>query len=547
MSPRNKSIRTALAVGCTAIGSSLALVPSAQAADAPSFQCRASALAASVGGQPYIEPLVANGIRGSGPGPTFDKLLCSDDEQGAGDVTRSLALQDLVALSAAQETTTLTPDTGPSAAQTATASTTIADLDLKLLGSNSLRVGAVRATATGRCVNGKAQFTGTSEITNVTLAGQPISLDQLVNGIGDLLRGLGLDPVVKIFPLNQVTTTADSVVVTPLRIQVLAAGATTGGLADLTVGETKVGQRGNACDPSGGGGGTGSDGGGTGGGGGGTGGTGGGGGNGGSNALCPMGSIPVGTPAVCQIPGTDRFGTVIIGIPGTNNVPTGGRVVALPEARALAAAGTIPRSRCLSGPGLDYVVLGDGGKDTVFGTRNRDRIMTLGGNDIANGRNQADCVDGGTGNDHLAGDTGDDRMYGGSGNDRLNGDRNDDRLYGGSGGDRIYGSFGHDKIYGETGNDRLYGNDGKDTLSGGGGTDRLSGGFNSNTLISGTGRVTVFLGKPTKTGHSTVDLRRTTGPSTVKCGSRRDVVRVSRKFAARNRYSSNCSKIRVSR
>lgn len=479
-------------------------------------------------GQPYVEPLVANGIKGSVPGPTFDKPLCSDDEQGAGDVTRSLALQDLVATSAVQEKTTLVPNTGPSAAQTATASTastTVTDLDLKLLGVNTVRVGAVRATATGKCVDGKAQFTGTSQITNVTLAGQPISLDQLVGGIGDLLRALGLDPVVKIFPLNQVTTTANSVVVTPLRIQVLSGGAASGGLVDLTVGETKVAQRGNACDPSGGGGG-----------------------DDGSDTVCPVGSVPVGTaPAVCQIPGTDRFGTIIIGIPGSNNVPTGGRVVPLTEARRLAAAGTIPKSECLSGPGLNYVVLGDGGKDTVFGTRNRDRIMTLGGGDVVNGRNQADCVDGGTGNDRLAGDTGNDRIYGGAGKDRINADRGNDRAYGGSGNDRIYGSFGNDRLYGETGNDKLYGNDGKDTLSGGGGTDRLSGGFNSNTLIAGKGRATVILGKPTKTGRSTVDLRKTTAPSVVKCGSRRDVVRVNRKFAKRNRYSANCSKIRVSR
>ncbi|MDB5295345.1 MAG: calcium-binding protein [Phycisphaerales bacterium] len=522
---QRSSLRTALAVGCTAIGSVLALAPGAQAAEAPSFQCRASALTASVAGQPYVEPLVANGIKGSVPGATFDKPLCSDDEQGAGDVTRSLALQDLVATSAVKEKTTLTPSTGSSAAQTATATTTVTDLDLKLLGSNTLRVGAVRASATGKCVNGKAQFTGTSEVTNITLGGQPISLDQLVNGIGDLLRALGLEPVVKVFPLNQVTVTGNSVVVTPLRIQVLAGGATTGGLVDLTVGETKVGQRGNACDPSGtGGGGDGSD------------------------AVCPVGSIPVGTaPAVCQIPGTDRFGTIIIGIPGSNNVPTGGRVVALPEARALAAAGTIPKSKCLSGPGLNYVVLGDGGKDTVFGTRHSDRIMTLGGGDVVNGRNQNDCIDGGTGNDRLAGDTGNDRMYGGTGKDRLNGDRGNDRLYGGSSNDRIYGSFGNDRIYGESGNDKLYGNDGKDTVSGGGGTDRMSGGFNSNTLIAGKGHVNVFLGKPTKTGHSTVDLRKTTAPSVVKCGSRRDVIRVNRKFASRNRYSSNCSKIRVSR
>lgn len=520
----------------------------ANAAEVPSFQCRASVLAASLAGAPYVEPLVANGLKGSVPGPTFDKALCSNDEQGAGDLSGSAGLNGLLGTSAASVKTTLTPELGSSKDQTATATTTLADVDLKLLGTPSLlRIGAVRASAQATCVNGKAQFTGSSEITNISLAGNPISLDGLVDGIGKLATSLGLDGLVKVYPLNQVTKTADGVVVTPLRIQVLSGGAATGGLVDLTIGETKVAQRGDACnppatpvdptDP-----GTGGDG------------------------ICPVGSIPVGTgPRVCQIPATDRYGTVVIGVPNSTDTPRGGRVIPLTEARALAAAGLLPNSKCLSGPGLDYVVLGDANKNRIYGTKNADRILGLGKTDALSGLDGKDCLDGGTGNDRLYGGSGNDRLYGGTGNDHvygengndtisgdagrdyLYGDKGNDRISGLAGNDTILGGQGNDSLLGGTGNDQLYGNDGRDTLDGGGGSDRLSGGYNTNTIVAGAGRALVVNGKPSGSGHSTIDLRKTTRGSVVKCGSRRDVVLVNRTTASKNRYSSNCSTIRVSR
>lgn len=544
---RSRTPLLSLLLALVSVGATLLTATGAQAAEAPSFQCRASALAASVANQPYVEPLVANGLRGSIPGPTFDKALCSPDEQGAGDLIDSVGLQSLIGTSAVQVKTTLTPETGSSKAQTATASTTIADLDLRLLGTNPsfLRIGAVKATASARCVAGRAEFTGASEITDIELFGQPVSLDELVNGLAGALSNLGLDPVIKIYPLNQVTRTADSVVVTPLRIQVLSGGNTTGGVLDLTVGETKVAQRGDACnppavnpdDP-----------------------------NTGGDGICPVGSIPVGEgPRVCQIPATDRNGLIIIGVPNSTDTPRGGRVLPLVEARRLAAAGLLPNSKCLSGPGLDYVVLGDANKNRIYGTKNRDRIMGLGKTDALSSLDGADCLDGGSGNDRLYGGTANDRIYGGTGKDHAYGENGNDSLFGGSSRDYLYGDKGNDRIAGEsgsdllvggqendtitgsTGNDQLYGQDGRDTLDGGVGDDRLSGGYNTNRLVGGSGRSLVVNGKPSGSGATTIDLRASTKPSVVKCGSRRDVVLVNRKYASRNRYSSNCSTIRVSR
>ncbi|WP_084269585.1 calcium-binding protein [Patulibacter minatonensis] len=523
-------IRGPLALGLATAAATLAMSSGAQAAEAPSFQCRASALAASISEQPYVEPLVANGVKGSVPGRTFDKAACSNDEQGAGDTTNSVGLQGLAGLTAAKVKTTLVPETGSSKAQTATATTQITDLDVRLGSTPSklLQVGAVQASATAKCVNGKAEFTGTSQVTDVKLLGMPIPLDGLLSGLQQLLDSSGLSAVVKITALNQVTKTADGVVVTPLRVQVLSGAGSPGGVLDLTIGETKVAQRGNACNPPA------DD----------------GGGEGGPATVCPVGSVAVGTsPAVCQIPGTDRYGTIIIGALGTDQVPTGGRVVPLPEARRLAAAGQIPKSLCLSSPGLNYVVLGDSKANTIYGTKFRDRLISLGGADKVHGRNAGDCVDGGSGNDRLYGDSGNDRLYGSTGNDRIYADRGNDRLYGQAGNDLLRGNDGADRLSGAAGNDRLYGNDGRDTVDGGAGRDRLSGGFNTNRIIGGTGRALVVNGKPQPgaKARSVIDLRKATAPSVVKCGSRRDVVRVTRKYAARNRYSSNCTTIRVSR
>jgi hypothetical protein len=544
---KSRTPARALAIVVASVAAGLVAVPAAQAqtAEKPSFQCRASALALSITDQPYVEPLVANGIKGSVPGPTFDKAACSNDEQGAADVTNSAGLQGLLGTTAAKVKTTLTPELGPSAAQTATALTEITDLDVRLGATPSqlLQVGAVQASATGRCVNGKAVFEGTSSVTNIRLLGVPITLDGLLAGIQKLLDDTGLSAVAKITALNQVTKTANGITITPLRIQVLSGAGSAGGLLDLTVGETKIGMRGNACDPNDG--------------------------NNpddGGDGICPVGSIPVGAkPITCQIPATDRFGVVIIGVPNSTDTPRGGRVLPLPEARRLAEAGLLPNSKCLTGPGLDYVVLGDSGFDRIYGTKNRDRIMGLAGPDALHGLDAGDCLDGGTGRDRLYGGTGSDRLYGGNDSDQIYGENGNDQIFGGAARDRLYGDKGNDRIDGETGNDQvyggqgndrirglsgdddLYGNDGKDRIDGGTGNDRLSGGFNTNTIIGGSGRARVFNGRPARGGgRTTIDLRSATGPSVVNCGSRKDIVLVNRKYAARNRYSL-CTSIRISR
>ncbi|MHA7774487.1 calcium-binding protein [Roseibium sp. M-1] len=88
----------------------------------------------------------------------------------------------------------------------------------------------------------------------------------------------------------------------------------------------------------------------------------------------------------------------------------------------------------------DGNIFGDGGDNTLFGSRNNDD------------------------------------MFGGDGADTLNGLEGRDQLFGGTGDDTLDGEDGEDKLYGDSGTVTLSGGDGNDVLSGGAGSDTLDGG-----------------------------------------------------------------------
>lgn len=493
---RLRARRTLVAV--TLALAALVALAAPRAADAatPSWQCRASVLYVSLAGQSAVEPILANGIKGSAPGATFDKPSCTSDEQGAGDTGAAIPLvSQLAAITALKAKTTITPQTGTTNAQTVTAESTTASIELPI-GGALLSVGAVKATATAVCKGGVPDFQGSSVLTDVKLAGVPVTLDQLVNGLGDLLRGLGLDGVLSIDPVNQVVKTGNSIVVTPLRVKVLAAAGTP--LADVVIGQTKIAADGDVCgnngpidptDPE--------------------------------NQLCPPGSIGQGSkPVVCVIPGTDRYGAIVIGVPNSTDVPRGGTVIPLVEARRLAGLGQLPNSRCLYGPGKDYVVVGTNGADKIYGTRGADRILGLRGNDRLYGVDGNDCLDGNQGNDRISGGEGNDRVYGGAGKDRIVGGGGDDRLYGQDGRDVIYGTQGDDRIDGGSGNDSLFGGSGDDVITTGAGNDSVDAGSAQTRLGD---RITTH-----RSGKAHVSVAIAGPPARVTCRSPRDTVRANR-------------------
>src|SRR5262249_23586478 len=92
---------------------------------------------------------------------------------------------------------------------------------------------------------------------------------------------------------------------------------------------------------------------------------------------------------------------IVVGAPYAG--PSGGSVMALSEAQALARKGKLPKSECLRGSGPKFVILGTKGRDHITGTNRNDRILSLGGADQIDAGRGNDCVDGGSGSDRLAG------------------------------------------------------------------------------------------------------------------------------------------------
>ena len=181
------------------------------------------------------------------------------------------------------------------------------------------------------------------------------------------------------------------------------------------------------------------------------------------------------------------------------------------------------------GAGLNDMLSGGDGDDTLGGEA---------GSDTLNGGNGSDRLFGGTGADTMNGEAGNDRMIVDNAGDVANGGDGIDTVeisaagltytvagdveiirnisvgnlavtlnalantYGGSAGvdavdagdgqDSVYGRGGNDVLRGQGGNDYLFGQEGIDQLIGGEGVDRLYGGADSDTLFGGAGNDTLF-------------------------------------------------------
>src|SRR3954449_5421059 len=85
-------IRTPLVVLATVVGALAAVQPAQAATSPPTWQCRASALYASISGQNRVEPIVANGNINTANGASPDLTRCSDSETGAGNTATQLGI-----------------------------------------------------------------------------------------------------------------------------------------------------------------------------------------------------------------------------------------------------------------------------------------------------------------------------------------------------------------------------------------------------------------------------------------------------------------------
>lgn len=403
--PRPKRSRRGFALATGAL-LALTLMSTADLASAQTGTgCRGSASRGTAPGTATSEPVVANA--------NTDPCVTDSAQSVIAESQNGLTAQNPKA------------DTVRSAGLVA-ASASIEGATGNLGGTTPVTVGAVSSQQTLACQNGASVPSGTSRVESLSIAGTPVP---------GIVGSTPVDTTVGAIRIraNQVTTTASGITRTGLILDFPGGG-------EQVYGESIAG--GNAClalpgSGSGAGGGTG-------------GGSGSGGGSGtGASQPCPAGAVYDAPRNLCvirqQVAGEgDR--SVVVGRPYQG--PAGGTVISLDEARKRFGA-----TRCLTGKGPAFAVIGTDHADKVTGTNGRDRILTLGGNDRADGGRGDDCIDGGTGRDTLSGALGNDRVFGMAGPDSINGGPGTDHLSGGAGNDTLNAAFGRDVVLGGAGSD----------------------------------------------------------------------------------------------
>jgi Ca2+-binding RTX toxin-like protein len=416
---QGRPTRALLAIAACA--ASLTVVTSAQAATA-TWTCGADAVTASVAGMDTLNPVTAS------------RTPCADQTVGLPNTTNAIGLAPTINAKSAYAITSAKPATARPIGQSVGGAAGIENLTLQTAsGTVVIGVGAAQSAATAACKDGKAVLAGTSQVVDLTINGQKVSLDGPLTSLTDAISNSPLGGVVWV-KLNEQVIAGETLVQRAAHIRVLSAmGASP--LADVIIAQSTVSAA-SACDPNADGNvdpstpTTGS-------------------GSGLTNlqGVCPAGSTLDTSRVLCVITAsrTGGQGEIVIGRPFTG--PSGGTVISLANARKRY------KSVCLQGPGPKYAIVGTNGANRITGRNTADRILGLGGNDAIDGGRGNDCLDGGTGRDNLSGALGNDRVYGTSGGDALNGGPGTDYLSGGTGNDSINAAFGADIVSGGAGVD----------------------------------------------------------------------------------------------
>jgi hypothetical protein len=464
---------------------------------APHWSCRASAAYVNLvggGSGGHVEPGAANGNATTGadhdecqtdnalfPNPTFDQ----GSDQGR--LTADAPFAQTTLCSTAQTKACVSDFTYK---EKATSSAGVSQLTISGNG-HSLQATVVRADASGSCQNGQPVLAGTSKVSDLTIDGNPI-------GIDDGTRKVFGDGQHFIVVVDEHTVAPDKVnggqqLVQRALYVVLASDPTN--YIEIVVGEVKVGYHGDAtqlCTPP--------------------------------AARCPDGATYDQTRGVCVVTVTettqapcpsgstrDPSGACIVVVgPPSPQPGTGGNVVPLGEVLGVRSSGPCKNKRF----GRQVAIIGTSHADRITGSNRSDRIFVFGGNDRVSGGRGNDCIEGGAGSDQLDGSNGSDWLLGGTGNDQLSGGPRNDYLYGGP---------GHDKLIGSTGNDHLYGGAGRDKLDGGKGNDVIYGGAGRDYISGGNGRERIYAGP----GSDVINVATAGAPVRVDCGPGLDTIRIN--------------------
>ena len=220
----------------SALAITAALASAAQAA--PAWQCRASAVNASLAGNPTADPITTN----ASP--------CLSDGTGLDSLPANLGLPpSLLTAQTVSATTVATPTGEIPAHQGAGAIGRIENLVLQLppgSGTTTLGLRVANAQAAGVCVAGQPVLDGGSEAIGATLGGQEVPLNQLAHQLAAALAPLNQVVDLK---LDEQVRDASSLTVRALHLRILAAAGAP--VLDLVAGEARVGFTGAVCDPNG--------------------------------------------------------------------------------------------------------------------------------------------------------------------------------------------------------------------------------------------------------------------------------------------------------
>jgi hypothetical protein len=246
------SAKSKLILGAMGLGAVMAAgAPGAPAAGDPTapqvWQCRGSAVWASVTGFNRVEPMVANGNPNTANGASPDRAQCATAETGLENLGSPLGLPaDLLTARTASATATLTPALGASLSQKVATTGKIEDLALQLPPGGSglvLGVGVARSKASASCQGGKPVLSGTSELTNLTINGNAVTLDDALKQLADGLAPLHQLAILKV---DEQDKTATSLTQRALHLSIINQD-NQASVLEVVAGEAKVGFTGAVC------------------------------------------------------------------------------------------------------------------------------------------------------------------------------------------------------------------------------------------------------------------------------------------------------------
>lgn len=242
-------LRTLVVGLATVAGFALQSAPAGAYTGLPLWQCRGSALSVSVNGGNHVEPVLANGNPNTANGASPDRAQCVNSEAGMNNLPTPLGLPaNFVTAATTHAITEISPELGPAIKQTAYAQGGVEGLALRLPagGTVALGVAFANAAASAVCQNGAPVLNGTSQASGFTIGGTAVSNDQLLTQLSNALQPLNALVSLKV---NEQIKTANSLTVNALHITLVSSG-TGAPLADIILGQAKVGFAGDICNPN---------------------------------------------------------------------------------------------------------------------------------------------------------------------------------------------------------------------------------------------------------------------------------------------------------